>query len=296
MFKGFNMLSRIKKSYIFFFLGSAMIFFTPSVHAELLKIGFVTDWEYHERNYENKLSTKAPSYLASVVKELNKKKPHITIGGGDYIESSRLNSDKCEKMLNDIDDVFKKINYGKIYYIPGNHDLRNLTTDQYQNALGIIYMHKVVDARGFRIILLDTNYDDDDSSHRSDDTYVEGYVSTNELTWLRNSINESNNPVIIFSHHSPARPDDRRDIKNSDDVRQVIEESGKVIAVVSGHNPTQLMKNYNGVRYFVVNNLVNEKARKTYAFINVKKTGSQVIFSLKQYGTKKKTYNFSKNL
>ena len=286
-----NMVKKLTFFICLSLLAGVYIFRPHNVDAQLLKIGFVTDWEYHERDYATKLSTKAPEFLNDAVEGINNKSPHLTIGGGDYVESTKLSSSKTKKMLKSINKTFRKIKTGKRYYLTGNHDLRSLRKSEYMKALGINYLHKVVDIRGFRIILLDTNFKEG-GSHRSDESYVEGYVSDAELKWLENNIAQSNSPVIIFSHHSPGRPNGRRDIKNSPAVRSVIENSGKVVAVISGHNPDQWTKTYSSVRYYVVNNLVNPKAKRTYAFIKATRTGDTVDFSLKQYGQKKKSYHF----
>lgn len=278
-----------------FFIISVLISHVPSASADTLKIGFVTDWEHGKSNGREKLSSRAKKYLETAVKGLNDKNPHLVIGGGDYIEGTKLSTKTAKAQLKEINKIFKTVDTKKRYYLPGNHDLRSLTKNEYKKALGINYFHKKIDTKGFRILLLDTNFQED-GDHRSNETYIEGYVSDEEIAWLRHNINSSPYPVIIFSHHSPIRPKDRRDIKNSDPLRTVIKESGKVAAVISGHNPTQLMKEEDGVRYIVVNNLVDKRARKTYAYIKISKIRGVLKFSLKQYGSKKKTFSFSKGV
>jgi len=261
--------------------------------ASTLRIGFITDWEYQIYNSDDKLSLKASSYLKYAVDQLNDKNLHVAIGGGDYIEGSDTTEANAIKYLKDMNKTFKKIEASRRYYLIGNHDLRALDTGQCKSALGIDYLHKAFVKRGFKVILLDTNFDED-GGHRGKDHYAEGYVSDGELDWLEDEIESSEEPVIIFSHHSPARPNDRRDIKNSSDVTEVIEKSGKVVAVVSGHYPRYFHEEENGVHYFVVSNLVNKKDKKSYAYIKLQKRGSRVYFKLQQKGKTKRSVSFNK--
>lgn len=288
--------SRFLKNLTLVFLLSLIFLPTSSLKAATtLRIGFVTDWEYAQNNKGGKLSKKAPKYLKSVVKRINKKRPDLVIGGGDYIRGDKLRKKKAKSQLKKINNVFKKLKASEIYYVVGNHDLRSLDTDSYKSALNIDYLHKVIDKNGFRLILLDTNYKEN-GEHYSDESYASAYVSTEELNWLSQQITESPDPVIIFSHHSPMEKNGRQDIKNAAEVKEVIQSSGKVVAVISGHNPTQYHKEENGVHYIIINNLTSVKSRRTYAFIEAQREGNDVELKITQKGKKKRIYLIQKSI
>jgi predicted MPP superfamily phosphohydrolase len=284
----------------FFIIGAIILLFFSAIPrsyaAENLEIGFITDWEYHKKNVGNKLSVKAPSYLKYAIKQLNKLKPDMVIGGGDYIEGTKVGSTKAKEELKLMRNIFRKLDTDNLYYLTGNHDLRSLSLDQVKKTLKINYSHKIIDRKGFRIILLDTNFKKS-GSHFKKDGFVIGRVSEDELTWLDQAIQQSPYPVIVFSHHSLARFKERQDLANDAEVRQVLEKSAdKVLAAFSGHNPTQGHQTINGINYFIVNSLVDKRGKKSFANIEATKEGDSVTIEVKQYGTIKRTYTAQKTI
>lgn len=223
----------------------------------------------------------------------NKKfKPNIVIGGGDYILSRHVSSKRAAKQLKKINKKFKKAKATRRYCI-GNHDLNDLSKEQIKKTLGISYTYSVTDMNGFRIITLDTN----DLRSGEDDYETTGRVPEEELDWLRNQL-DVNLPVVVFSHHSPVRVGNdgstRRNIYNDEQLRAILEERGNVVAVFSGHTPENYMTELNGIHYIVINNLTDKHAKKSYADIELKKSGNSVSVSAKQLGKDPENYSFSK--
>ncbi|MBP9751742.1 MAG: metallophosphoesterase [Candidatus Moranbacteria bacterium] len=240
-----------------------------------LKIGFVNDWEYGSRKRVNhKLTSQASVELRKAVDYLNNEfKPDLVVGGGDYIESSAVKKEKAKDQLREVNDIFKTLAAPRLYAL-GNHDMRSLTKAEVREILEMPDNHAVSDMGDWRIVVLDTNFNKEDGSDRSEKSYVTGYVSGAELSWLRQAL-DTDRPVIVFSHHSPLSVPDIagtswvRNITNEEALRSILEERGNVVAVVSGHNPRNYYEERNGIHYFVVDTLVNEPALGSFTTIEL---------------------------
>lgn len=236
----------------------------PSV----LKIGFLTDWEYgSHRKVEEKMTRRAPIELAKAVFYLNEEfQPDITIGGGDYVESSSTDAEGAKEQLSDINEVFSLVKSPRLYAF-GNHDFRALPEEAVREALGVSEFHSFQDVGEWRIVILDTNFNKF-GKHRSAENYVRGQVSQEELSWLKSSL-ETDRPVLLFCHHSPINVPVggriSRNIDNAGEVREILENAGNVAAVISGHNPTSYFARLNGINYFIANTMANINARDNFA-------------------------------
>ncbi len=242
----------------------------------LLKIGFVTDWEYGTRKrLKHKLTNQAPLELEKAVAYMNTVfYPDIVIGGGDYVESSGVKLLTARRQLELVNNIFKKLEAPRLYAV-GNHDVRSLSIEEVKEVLGLSETHIYQDIGDWRLIVMDTNYDPKTDIHRTMKSYVTGYVNKEELAWLSEAL-KTDRPVLVFSHHSPLPVPSTtgrtyiKNIENAPQVRKVLESAGNVVAVISGHNPTSYYEERNGIHYFVVDTMVNEAALGAFATIEAK--------------------------
>ena len=283
-----------------FFAGFTMILMSFAVCsfacAEVLKIGFVTDWEYgSKKKYDHKLPKSATSYLKSAVKHFNKAfHPDLVVGGGDYVLARGDSKKTVVKQMKKINKVFQTAAAPRLYCM-GNHDLSKLSKGEVQNYLGIGYNHSATDKNGIRVITLDTN-----SIGSGENGYgVTGRLPDGELEWLEENL-DTELPVVVFSHQSPiSTPDDnswRTNIYEAVELRAVLEKNNNVVAVFSGHAAVNYSTEINGINYVIINNLVDEKAKNSFADITVEKTGDEVSVSVSQLGKKTVNYSFSRVL
>jgi hypothetical protein len=264
--------------------------------AEVLKIGFVTDWEYgSKKKYDHKLPKKATSYLKSAVKHFDKAfHPDLVVGGGDYVLARGESKKTVAKQMKKINKVFQTADAPRLYCI-GNHDLSKLSKGEVQNYLGISYNHSVTDENDIRVITLDTN-----SIGSGDNGYgVTGRLPDEELEWLEENL-DTELPVVVFSHQSPISTPEgngwRTNIYEAAELRAVLEKNDNVVAVFSGHTALNYSTEINGISYAIINNLVDEKAKGSFADITIEKNGSNVSVTAVQLGKKSASYSFSKVL
>lgn len=289
--------TKIKISISLFALIASFAFFS-FVRAETLKIGFVTDWEYGtKKEYDHKLPKSAEKYLKTAVSHYNNVfRPDLVVGGGDYILSRGVSKKKAAKQLRHINSIFQRASAPRRYCI-GNHDLEKLSEGEVEKNLRIDYAHSNTDIDGMRVITIDTN--EPDPREDEEEYGVTGRVSDEELAWLEEKLNTSL-PVIVFSHHSPVQTQEkhswRTNIYDADQVREILEKYGNVVAVFSGHHAVNYKTEVNGISYLIINNLTDKSAKGSFADITVEKTENVVTVSISQFGKNPATYNFSKTL
>lgn len=165
---------------------------------------------------------------------------------------------------------------GPTYHVLGNHDMDNLSKAQ---VLGNITNTGVVPNRSFyafsrggvRLITLDACClkDGRDYDHNNFD-WRECYVPAPQLEFLRAELKASAEPVIVFVHQ---RLDGTGDhfIKNSPEVRGILEASGKVLAAFHGHDHRGGHSVINGIHYYTLIAVVegSGEANNAYAVAEV---------------------------
>lgn len=112
----------------------------------------------------------------------------------------------------------------------GNHDRRATFADSFgADVLADTgFVDKIVDAHGYRIILLDTVIE---GTHG-------GHLDPAQLTWLADRLAEHPGPVIIVMHHHPAplyTMVDRIILDNADALADVLTTHGDVRQIIAGH-------------------------------------------------------------
>jgi len=272
----------------------------------LLKVGFSTDWEYGSRKeLKHKLPIQAVPELRKVVAYMNDVfQPDIVIGGGDYIESSTTKPEKAKAQLIEITDIFKEIRAPR-YYALGNHDMRSLTKKEVINIIGSTDSHAIVDQGDWRLVIVDSNFNWGDQTDRNAENYIDGYLAHREQIWLDQAL-DTDRPVIVFSHHSPAPvfsqstsktlPEDA--MRFPEEMRLILERHPNVVASVAGHTPRPQYRELAGIHYFVADTLVNEEALGSFSTIEAKwypdERRAEILFE--HYGPRRETYRASKVL
>jgi 3',5'-cyclic AMP phosphodiesterase CpdA len=163
---------------------------------------------------------------------------------------------------------------GPTYHVLGNHDMDNLSKAQFLAGVvntGIVpnRAYYAFSRGGIRFITLDAcclktgaDYDHGNFDWR------ETYVPAPQLDWLRDELTASADPVVLFCHQ---RLDDVSDpcVKNSPDVRSILEASGKVIAAFHGHDHPGRHSVINGIHYYTLKAVVEGTGLENNAYAAV---------------------------
>ena len=170
---------------------------------------------------------------------MNRVKPDFFIELGDFkdLTGGREETLAC---LDAIERTFAGFN-GDRFHVLGNHDFDCLTLEDY-----LAHVHNAGQAqtlpnysftrKGVTFIVLDACYDSQMRHYSRNNPWDDANVPPEELAWLEGELARAPGPVIVFCHQRiDPKAWAQHEVKNSAAVRAVLEKSGKVKAVFTGH-------------------------------------------------------------
>jgi hypothetical protein len=183
-----------------------------------------------------------------------------------------------ERVLSSLDAIEREIQRfgGATYHVLGNHDLDNLSKAQVlahltNTGIPADRSFYAFTAGALRFLVLDLEYLRDGRSydHGNYDWRVYN-VPPPELEWLRNELDATVDPVIVFAHQRLDGEDDPTN-DNRAEVRALLEGSGKVLAVFQGHEHKGAYSLLNGVHYLTLRGVVEGSGadHNAYAVVDV---------------------------
>lgn len=162
-----------------------------------------------------------------------------------------------------------------VYHAVGNHDRSNLDEERLCRLLGYPTLHYSFDIADIHCVFLYTKH------HNHQDMVVD----ETQLQWLRDDLSATNKRTLVFMHHSIADQDltgnfwfegapHKALVSNREEIRAILEESGKVIGVFNGHLHWNNLTIHNSIPYFSIQSCIedisnNGTPSKSYAIVTV---------------------------
>lgn len=256
------------------------------------RFGVVTDVHYADKSRpehpRKELHREALTRLENALKTFANFNISFAVELGDLVDSA---PDQClddsegyraclrteTGYLRTINGVFSRVR--RRHYVLGNHCVENLTKQEFLSAIKRKASYYSFDQSGVHFVVLDACFRKDhvDYGRRNSD-WKESYIPPHELDWLRKDLSATRSPTMIFVHQR-ADTEDAYAIKNSRDVRTVLEESGRVKAVFQGHYHNGGNQKINGVHYFTFGALVDGPGENSgaHAVVEIYPTAINVI-------------------
>ncbi len=219
-------------------------------------------------------------FLNDFVQKMNTNfKPEFVVNLGDAINDASPEEDI--KNLNIVLSEMKKLSC-PFYNLAGNHEQRCLKKEELQTILALDYLYYSFDVGDNHFIAL----------FSEDYEKVTPTISPKQIEWLKQDLAKTNKPTVVFIHHLLSDQDltgniwfegkpHRSLISNREEVRVILEDSKKVVAVFCGHNHWNRMDIHNGIPYFTIQSLVENFKNagipsESYALVNLNKTDISV--------------------
>jgi len=135
-----------------------------------------------------------------------------------------------------------------------------------------------------RYVVLDANYKSDGSHYdHGNFDWTDANIPPEELTWLKQELAEAPNFVIVFIHQlldgiGPVY------VNNAADVRQILQASGKVLAVFQGHHHSGSYSNIAGIHYYTLKAMVEGSGleNNSYAIAEVYPDGNIAVIGYRK--------------
>ncbi len=232
-----------------------------------LQIGLITDLHYADkptrgtRHYRDSLTK-----LDHAVKHINKANCHFTVELGDLIDAADDVPTEL-RYLKTIDTVMAKLTAPR-HYVLGNHCVDTLSKKEFIANSGAQAAHYSWDHAGWHFIILDACYTHEFKSYqRKNFKWTDPNIPPQEIDWLKKDLKSTKNPTIVFVHQRlDLDPPHNYAVRQSGQVRKVLEESNKVIAVLQGHYHRNVYKEINDIHYCTLAAMVEGPGLKNNAY------------------------------
>jgi predicted phosphodiesterase len=265
-----------------------------AVAAPTIRFGIVTDLHYADRLPNNSRYYKQSlTKLSECIELMNEQGVDFLIELGDFIDQN-IHPDEEEtlRFLETIELKFRQFK-GPVYHVLGNHDMDSISKDQF---LSKIHNHGFSKARGYysfnaerhHFIVLDANYTREGICYdRGNFDWKDCHVPEAQLKWLEEDLRKHHQPAVVFIHQQldgPAFDGDhaRYCPDNADQVRAILERSGKVLVVFQGHYHEGGYNVINGIPYYTLKAVIEGDGahNNSYAVVEI---GNDLKTTIKGY-------------
>ena len=242
-----------------------------------MKFAILTDIHLGPEGYYKgilrKINKDVKIFLDDFVDEMNNNvKPEFVVILGDLVNDVDEATDK-----NNIDYIVKLLKKLEcpVYYVAGNHDLKNISEDELINLFNQKQLYYSFDSGSFHFIVL--------FSRVSENRTI--LIQDEQKEWLKQDLNKTDKKSVVFVHHGLAdqdltgnpwfegRPENCL-ITNRSEIRNIFSASNKVIASFNSHLHWDRQDIHDNIPYFTIQSLTENEdgkgiASETHAVVNI---------------------------
>jgi alkaline phosphatase len=240
-----------------------------------VRMGLVTDMHYADkapagsRHYRESLAK-----LSEAAEQFQKQKPEHVVELGDLIDAA--DSVAVEKgYLKRINTEFAALP-GKKHYVLGNHCVYTLMKDEFLAGVGQKKSYYSFNSGGFHFVVLDSCFRGDGKPYgRRNFQWTDPNIPAAEVEWLKADLKSAKGQTIVFAHQR-LDVSNHYGVKNAAEVRKVLENSGKVLAVFQGHSHKNDYKEIAGIHYCVLAAMIEGSGAENngYSIMDIFEGGS----------------------
>jgi predicted phosphodiesterase len=264
-----------------------------------VRFGMVTDCHYADSDTRGtRFYRESLAKLAECVGLMNSEGVDFVIELGDLKDQNRPPVEqKTLSYLEAVEEVFQRFE-GPTYHVLGNHEMDSISKGQClarveNTGIKRGRSYYSFDLNGLHFIVLDANYKADGSDYdHGNFEWTDTNIPSEQLDWLNKDLAAVGGPVVVFIHQlldgvGPVY------VNNAADVRQILEASGKVLAVLQGHHHAGGYTNIAGIHYYTLKALVEGSgaANNSYAIADVRSDGSITITGYRKAVSRRLAYS-----
>lgn len=267
----------------------------------ILSFGVFTDCHYaHRAVTAERFYPQALEKLTQCLDQLQKDGASFLINLGDTVDTVQDPAAARERLA-EASSLWRRFP-GPLYLLMGNHDVLELTKQEVAQSADGLYpgwagslgkSYYAFTKGGIRFFCLDSCYDRMGRSYEAEDYDCrDAYLNWAQLQWLEESLSRMEEErAVICCHtnldHRPAEDgsEDPHVLKNAGQVRSILEQSGKRIAVLQGHYHTGTFTVQNGIAYLTFRAMTLGSFPENNAFGLVEITPSAI--AVRGYGQQK---------
>ncbi len=229
--------------------------------APILRFGMVTDIHYAEIDEAGvRAYRESPRKLEECVSLMNDQRVDFLVELGDFKDQDKVPvEEKTLGYLRRIEAIYAGFK-GPRYHVLGNHDTDSLSKAQFLSVAANTgspadRSYYAFDRGAIRFIVLDANFSTDGSPYdHGNFDWGDSNVPASELSWLGDQLSGARRSVVFI--HQQLDGTGAYYVKNAAAVQEVLERSGKVLAVFQGHRHEGGYSKINGIHYYTLKGLI----------------------------------------
>ena len=214
----------------------------------LLRVGLITDLHHADKpSAGTRFYRETLGKLAEAAAQFEKSHVDFVVELGDLIDAAD-SVDTELSYLKTVNREFSAIAKDR-HYVLGNHCVDTLTKSEFLGEVEQPQSYYSFDRGSFHFVILDACFRSDGEPYgRKNSIWTDANIPSTEIEWLRSDLQATNKPTIVFAHQR-LDVSNNHGVKNCPEVRQVLEASGKVLAVFQGHSHRNELSDIGGIHY-----------------------------------------------
>lgn len=253
----------------------------------LIRFGMLSDVHFADRDpADARYYRQSLAKVKECVDLMNREKVDFIIELGDFKDQDAIPDEtRTLNYLTEIESVFHQFN-GPTYHVLGNHDMDGISKQQFltrvvNTGIPASESYYSFNRKGFHFVILDGNFTREGKSYdHGNFTWDNTQIPDEEVTWLKEDLKSNNLPVIVFIHQMlDDSKNKEQSVQNAAQVRQVLEQSGKVICVFQGHVHEERYNLINNIHYYSLKAVVDYEGMEnnSYMIASIYPNGNLVI-------------------
>ena len=242
-----------------------------------LVFGVFADAHYARKVYADRHCEDSIDKLSAAVDRFGETGSDFIVDLGDSIDHEPDPETEIRQLV-EVNEVLSRVSV-PAYFVLGNHDLATLTKETFLREAGseIREPYYSFDRGGRHFVVLDANCNPDGSAYGAGNfSWDRCIIPQEQLAWLEADLSAAGTvPCYVFIHENL---DDREwegaldphCVMNHREVREVLEESGKVMVVFQGHYHHGRYESRNGIHYVTLAAMVVGPGTGSNAFAVVR--------------------------
>ena len=230
-----------------------------------VRLGLVTDLHFADRpSAGTRYYRETPTKLAEALQRFEQDKTDLVIELGDLVDAA--DTPHAEKGY--LSRMVQQISAapGQHHYVVGNHCVYTLTKDEFLEVVQRKSTYYSFDFGDYHFIVLDACFRQDGVPYgRKNSQWMDANLPGAELEWLRADLKTTTRKTIAFVHQR-LDLDKVPGIRNSTEVRKILEQSGKVLAVVQGHYHKNFYREIEGIHYCTMAAMIEGTGKENNAY------------------------------
>jgi 3',5'-cyclic AMP phosphodiesterase CpdA len=241
-----------------------------------ITVGMLADVHYADRERVNqRYYRESIAKVEECIEDFNYMEPDFIVQLGDFVDKGESVEEELD-YLERVEREYAKFK-GERHYVLGNHDVATFSKEQFISNCSARSNYYSFDKGDFHFIVLDACYNKDESDYNAGNfDWTETYIPFAEQRWLDTDLRTTKKKTVVFIHQRLDDEHGAHGVKNSPEVRKILEQSGKVLAVFQGHDHSGAYSNMNDIHYYTLPALVRGPGleNNAYAVVQIWLDGS----------------------